>query len=204
MRMADLSRESGVPVPTIKYYLREGLLPPGRPLSATQADYGTTHVERLRLIRALVDVGRLPIAAVRAVLAAVDAEPRSAAPALRTAHDALPPPVPADAPEPPARALAAMERLGWQVRPQSAALRQLDTALAAVDAIGLGAEDDRLDVYADAAMRVARVDLGGLPEGRAADAVSYAILGTVMYEPILLALRRLAQQHLYQSRRAGG
>ena len=30
MRIAELSNRSGVPVPTIKYYLREGLLPFGR------------------------------------------------------------------------------------------------------------------------------------------------------------------------------
>ena len=29
MRIAELSQTTGVPVPTIKYYLREGLLPSG-------------------------------------------------------------------------------------------------------------------------------------------------------------------------------
>lgn len=29
MRIGELSRRTGVPVPTIKYYVREGLLPPG-------------------------------------------------------------------------------------------------------------------------------------------------------------------------------
>ncbi|WP_346281659.1 MerR family DNA-binding transcriptional regulator, partial [Pseudonocardia sp.] len=29
MRMAELSARTGVPIPTIKFYLREGLLPPG-------------------------------------------------------------------------------------------------------------------------------------------------------------------------------
>lgn len=29
MRLADLSKRSGVSTATIKYYLREGLLPPG-------------------------------------------------------------------------------------------------------------------------------------------------------------------------------
>ena len=37
MRMAELSRRTGVPVPTIKYYLREGLLPPGERTSPNQA-----------------------------------------------------------------------------------------------------------------------------------------------------------------------
>ncbi|MDZ7727443.1 MAG: hypothetical protein U5Q44_04185 [Dehalococcoidia bacterium] len=32
--MRELSRESGVPIPTIKFYIREGLLPPGEHLAA--------------------------------------------------------------------------------------------------------------------------------------------------------------------------
>ena len=32
---------SGVPLATVKYYLREGLLMPGASIGATQADYGT-------------------------------------------------------------------------------------------------------------------------------------------------------------------
>jgi len=33
MRISQLSAESGVPIPTIKYYLREGLLPGGEATS---------------------------------------------------------------------------------------------------------------------------------------------------------------------------
>ena len=46
MRMSELSRLSGVSVTTIKYYLREGLLPAGRQLSATQAEYDGSHLRR--------------------------------------------------------------------------------------------------------------------------------------------------------------
>ncbi len=73
MRVKELSTRSGVSVPTIKYYLREGLLPPGELTSPNQATYGETHVRRLRLIRALVDIGGLSITAVRQVLTAADA-----------------------------------------------------------------------------------------------------------------------------------
>ncbi|MEP6649003.1 MAG: MerR family transcriptional regulator, partial [Lapillicoccus sp.] len=55
MRLAELCAATGVPAATVKYYLREGLLPPGERVSATRADYGPPHVERLRLIRALVE-----------------------------------------------------------------------------------------------------------------------------------------------------
>src|ERR1700712_5486451 len=74
MRIAELSRRSGVSVASIKYYLREGLLPAGELTSPNQARYGEEHVRRLRLVRALVDVGRLTIAGPRAGLAAVDAD----------------------------------------------------------------------------------------------------------------------------------
>ena len=56
MWMAELATRSGLSVPTIKYYLREGLLPAGVATGATRAVYDETHVHRLRLIRALTDV----------------------------------------------------------------------------------------------------------------------------------------------------
>jgi len=40
LRLSELSRESGVPVAMIKYYLREGLLEPGTPVNARQVAYG--------------------------------------------------------------------------------------------------------------------------------------------------------------------
>ena len=68
MKISELAEETGVPVATLKYYLREGVLHPGRALNRTQADYGDDHVERVRLVRALTGVGGLSIAAVRRVL----------------------------------------------------------------------------------------------------------------------------------------
>src|SRR5205823_11902088 len=73
MRIAELSQRSGVPIPTIKYYMREGLLYPGERTSRNQARYTESHIQRLRLIRALVDVGHLSIAATREVVASIDA-----------------------------------------------------------------------------------------------------------------------------------
>ncbi|MGB8946164.1 MAG: MerR family transcriptional regulator, partial [Streptomyces sp.] len=72
MRIGELSRRTGVPVPTIKYYVREGLLPPGELSSPNQAHYGETHERRLRLIRALLEVGGLKVSAIAEVLGAVD------------------------------------------------------------------------------------------------------------------------------------
>src|ERR1700709_861291 len=74
MRISELAQQSGLPVATIKFYLREGLLAPGTPISRTQAEYSDAHLERLRLIRALRDIADLPVATVGTVLAAVDDE----------------------------------------------------------------------------------------------------------------------------------
>src|SRR3954464_8089995 len=109
MRISELSRETGVPVATIKFYLRERLLSPGRSTAATQAEYGQVHVDRLRLIRALTDagkrppppvpaaltdVGKMPLATVRWVLDIVDNGAATTPEAVGAAHDSLPPVVP--------------------------------------------------------------------------------------------------------------
>ncbi|WP_262403684.1 MerR family transcriptional regulator [Actinomadura sp. CNU-125] len=57
---------------TIKFYIRQGLLPAGSAVSATRSEYGPAHLERLRLISALREVGDLPVAAIRDIVAAVD------------------------------------------------------------------------------------------------------------------------------------
>ena len=49
MRISELAAVTGVTIPTIKFYLREGLLPSGVARAANQADYDETHVRRLRL-----------------------------------------------------------------------------------------------------------------------------------------------------------
>src|SRR5262245_26061313 len=72
MRLAELSQRAGVPRSTIKFYLREGLLPAGAASARNQASYGAQHVERLALIRALREVAELPLDAVAKVTAELD------------------------------------------------------------------------------------------------------------------------------------
>jgi DNA-binding transcriptional MerR regulator len=89
MRVAELSRRSGVSLPTIKYYLREGLLPQGERTSPNQAQYDEGHVRRLRLIRALVEVGNLSIAETREVLASIDSPGKTLHETLGKAQQAV-------------------------------------------------------------------------------------------------------------------
>lgn len=72
MRLAELSRRSGVARSTIKFYLREGLLPAGDSTARNQALYGERHLERLALIRALREVAGLPLEVITRVTGELD------------------------------------------------------------------------------------------------------------------------------------
>jgi DNA-binding transcriptional MerR regulator len=68
MRMGELAEASGVPVPTIKHYLREGLLPEPVKTSRNMAYYPPEFVDRIRLIKRLQEKRFMPLKAIRAVL----------------------------------------------------------------------------------------------------------------------------------------
>jgi DNA-binding transcriptional MerR regulator len=201
MQMSELSRASGVPVATVKYYLREGLLPPGAATSATRATYGEGHLRRLRLIRALVEVGRLRLDTVRTILGAVDDESADLHHTVGAAHTALAPQGEASQ-----RATDAVDRLlrrrRWRVTADSTNRRALAIAFDALDRVGFAVEESALDAYADAAASVARVDVESVPTEAPEQAVEHVVVGTVLFEPVLLALRRLAHEDLSSRRLA--
>lgn len=192
MRISQLSEMTGVPVATVKYYLREGLVHPGRATGATQAQYDDSHVARLRLARALVQVGGLSVSAARDVLSALDAADGSLHEVLGAAHSALPP-RPEDDREP-ARARNLTTAWGWRIHDGAPALSQLERTLQALDEVGAPADEARLAEYADAARRIAEIDVAGVPTTSPEEAATAVVIGTVLWEPVLLALRRLAQE----------
>ncbi|WP_427006602.1 MerR family transcriptional regulator [Pseudarthrobacter sp. H2] len=72
MQLKELSEQTGVSAASIKYYLREGLLPAGESVHATRAQYSDRHVSRLRLIQALRKVAGLNIEQIRNLLQLAD------------------------------------------------------------------------------------------------------------------------------------
>ena len=68
LRMKELSEASGVPGPTIKHYLREGLLPEPVKTSRNMAYYPPEFVERIRLIKQLQEERFMPLKAIKQVL----------------------------------------------------------------------------------------------------------------------------------------
>lgn len=67
LKMSGLVEASGVPAPTIKHYLREGLLPEPVRTSRNMAWYRPETVERIRLIKRLQEERYLPLKAIRAL-----------------------------------------------------------------------------------------------------------------------------------------
>jgi len=201
VKVSELVERSGVPLPTIKYYLREGLLPAGTPTGRNQADYGDEHLRRLRLIRALIDVGGLGITAVKEVLRSVDDPGQFGHEVRGTAHYFLTRPTRADRSTAEWRAARAevielIERRGWQVNPERPEVDQAADAIAALR--GLGQDDlmTLIDTYADAAERLGEAEVSVIMQRPdRAGAVEGVITGTVLGEAILVALRRMAQEH---------
>jgi DNA-binding transcriptional MerR regulator len=61
MRIAELADRAGASVATVKYYLREGVLPAGTASSPNQHRYGEGHVTRVRVVQTLVHVVKVPV-----------------------------------------------------------------------------------------------------------------------------------------------
>jgi DNA-binding transcriptional MerR regulator len=192
MRISQLSQASGVPVATIKYYLREGLLHDGQLTSATQAQYDQSHLARLRLVRALLGAGGLSVAAARDVLDQLAHPPASMHELLGEVQRLLGPRV--DDEVDTRAAASVIQRMGWRLETTDPApVRRLAAALAALEAADFTLpEDDVLD-YARAMQNLAEQEVAGVPAGPSDAAVRYTVLGTILVEPLLLALRRLAQ-----------
>ena len=68
LRMGELAEASGVPAPTIKHYLREGLLPEPVKTSRNMAYYPPEFVDRIQLIKQLQEERFMPLKAIKAVL----------------------------------------------------------------------------------------------------------------------------------------
>ncbi|MDN3025098.1 MerR family transcriptional regulator [Streptomyces sp. S.PB5] len=204
MRLAELSERSGVSTATIKYYLREGLLTPGRQINATTAEYDEEHLRRLKLIRAMIQVGRVPVATVREVLGHVDDDSLPRATRLGAAVWAMP-----QVPEPDADdefvqgARVAMEELlrtlGWSnalaMTTVSPSFRSLVVAAAALRRLGYDWAPETLVPYARLMRQVAELDMEFMESHVSeAEKAEVAVLGVVLVEPMLRALHRLAQE----------
>jgi DNA-binding transcriptional MerR regulator len=75
LKISELAERSGVPVATIRHYLREGLLPEPVKTSRNMAYYPPEFVERIKMIKQLQEERFMPLRVIRDLLNREDAEP---------------------------------------------------------------------------------------------------------------------------------
>ncbi|MFJ2406294.1 MerR family transcriptional regulator [Streptomyces xanthochromogenes] len=204
MRLAELSERSGVSTSMIKYYLRQGMLAPGRKVGATTAEYDESHLRRLRLVRALIEVGRLPVANAKEVIGYVDDDSLDRTMRLGAALWALPHgPDPEEGDEAVVAARAEVDRLlgrlGWSTSRDLGELspdhRSLIVAVATLNRLGYLWDAELMAPYAELMHRAAVRDLDFVETHPSEEEkVETAVAATVLFEPVLRALHRIAQQ----------
>ncbi len=187
MRLHELARLTDTSEASIKYYLREGLLPPGRVVNARLAEYDEAHVARLRLICGLRTIVGVTIADLASLVHRIDDPAVSLHEVLGDAQRlglGLTADVgatdddrgddggadPADdgaadggddvaGDEEPAVVTELIERLGWGS--QAVVVRRaLATQVAQMIDLGIPVTVETLERYAQAADTVARGDIG--------------------------------------------
>ncbi|HJN93567.1 MAG TPA: MerR family transcriptional regulator [Dehalococcoidia bacterium] len=229
MKVSELAGRAGISIATIKYYIREGLLPAGELSAPNQASYGDRHLERLQLIRALREVGGLGVDATRHVLQALDVPGPSSHSILGDVMDAMALASPEDDLESERTAVdreafrvavADVSQLiadaHWEISADAGARRELAAVLATVRRIWI--PDflvQGLVPYVETANRLVdferavveqgdpRVGIEGVDMERPDDeAVRSMVLGTVLFERAIVALRRMA--HEDRSHRGAG
>lgn len=196
MRVSELVRRSGVPLPTIKYYIREGMLAPGESDTPRRAEYDETHLARLRLIHALTGPALLSLTQVKAILQIIDAPQGDITRQLAVATAVLTGRSEQElASESYPRSANAVRLLGPEYLARPPAVASLESALAAVEDAGLQVDPRQMAVYGKHMLAIARSEIEHIP-AEPAKAVEYSVLGTVLYEPVLAAIRRLAHQSI--------
>ena len=133
---------------------------------------------------------------VRRVLDAIDDESLSWHEAIGSAHTRLAPPVSASGTNAERmRVDALLDRHDWELAEQSQHRDALAGALGSLAALGHPPSDELLDTYADAANLISEHDLEQLQETDRAQAAEHAVVSTLLLEPVLLILRRVAQEN---------
>ena len=199
MLVSELAERADVPLATVKYYLREGLLPPGDVVGPRRAEYDETHVRRLQILRALREVGGAPVSALQTIVDAVDDESQPVHQVLCQISDALSPPLPVDGPGAAAREMVddVIARAGWTgVRPDAEARDRLAALIQLVSGDLLTVDEEILGYYAKLADELSRTEIAFVDtmkdrKGMLEDMVA----GEAVFGEILTLLRRLGHEH---------
>lgn len=211
MRISELSERSGLSIATVKYYIRERLLPPGERFARNQSAYSETHLERLKIVRALREDAGLSVREIGRVIGAMDTGSDDAGGEGAGSDGAAASPATAvDPGSAEYRAAWATVRgiardMGWLIDERDALAGDLTQALMTIQkAWPFDTPGGQILRYARAVKEIARFELPEKwdPAGASAASTQYAVLGTYLFEPLLLAMRRLAHRERARELRA--
>jgi hypothetical protein len=87
-----------------------------------------------------------------------------------------------------------LDRQGWELAPESAQRQVLARALDALEGVGHPISDELLNRYADAMRPVAAHEVASVRSPDREASAEAAVVGTLLQEPVLLAVRRIAQE----------
>ncbi len=208
MLVSELAERADVPVATVKYYLREGLLPPGDVTGPRRAEYDEAHVRRLRILRALREVGGAPVSALQIIVDAVEDDSRPMHDVLCQVSDALSPPLPVDGPDQVAapQVNEVIAGVGWTgIRKDGAARLRLAELVQLVSEELLTVDTEILAYYARLADELCRTEIALIDTTKDRQGtLEDMVVGEAVFGEILTLLRRLGHEHYQEQRRLEG
>jgi DNA-binding transcriptional MerR regulator len=203
--VSELAERADLPLATVKYYLRAGLLPPGRVTGPRRAEYDQSHLRRLHILRALREVGGAPVTSLQAIVDALEDPSRPTHDLFCEISDDLSPPLPEE------RSTADVDRtvdaviegVGWSgVRADAGARRRLAAVVQLGSSELLTVNPEILASYAQLADELCRAEIAMVdPTKDRQGTLEDMVVGEAVFGEILALLRRLGHEHYDEQRR---
>lgn len=200
MRISELAETARIPVATIKYYLRERLLPDGEKRTQRLTEYGEEHVRRLGLLRLLREVGNIPVASLRRLVQMTQGTEQTVHQTFSAAVAALVPAPPVSEVSP--SMLKAVDEMtaaaGWSnIAPDHPDRENLAALLEQVASYDTHPRDPaEIIPYLRFADEIARYEISHLDDSKdRLGLLEEMVVGQVVFGELLASLRRLAEAH---------
>lgn len=202
MLISELAARCDVPVATVKYYLREGLLSSGDVVSPRRAEYDEHHVHRLQTLRMLREVGGISVTTLKDIVGAVDDAGGDVHARLCQIADALTPALDFEADDASTAMVdAALAEVGWtDVRPDAEARMRLGRLMRLLtnSAWPLAIEPPTLTYYARLIDGLSRTEIGLVDASKDGQGtLEDMVAGEAVFGELFRLLRRLAHEQLH-------
>lgn len=200
MLVSELAERADVPLATVKYYLREGLLPAGVTTGPRRAEYGETHLRRLRVLRLLREVGAVPVTSLREVVQALDDADLPVHDTMALVADVITAKPESAEQDPESLAIvdAVVAAMGWDgVRAESVDRQRLASLVSLLNGPGpVAAGVDVLTFYAQIADQLARAEIALVDHSaERSQLLEQMVTGSVVYGQVFELLRQLGHEH---------